>query len=327
MSFDLKLLLLGPFLVPVLDVVFYILSFQWLKWFFGTRRGAQSVAVGEATETHGAPRRSPESPDVLVESTETLYSMIQKGIREYSPKTALVSRKYVEMKKLKETDRFPSKIYKADDDLEEISYKELGDLISSFGAGLRALGMEPVPQLKPGQSIEDVKGSFVMVIFEDTCKQWTIGLHGAASQSMTVATCYATLGDEAVISSVNETGATALLLNWKKAVKFSEMSAQMPTLKTIIASTYEMPEDTATPVAKKGSRISIVSFDDLIALGKKEQGRFPPVPPKSSDVAVIMYTSGSTGKPKGVVMKHSVSFILFCCCALICPFFIYSSKL
>jgi long-chain acyl-CoA synthetase len=43
------------------------------------------------------------------------------------------------------------------------------------------------------------------VLFEDTCKQWTIALQGAFSQSITVATCYGTLGEEAVIAAVNQT--------------------------------------------------------------------------------------------------------------------------
>jgi long-chain acyl-CoA synthetase len=205
-----------------------------------------------------------------------------------------VSRTFVQEKKLKSTDKFPTKLYK-DDELDELTYKDFGEQVAAFGAGLRALGMEPIPSSY--DSFDDAKGPFVMVIFEDTCKQWTIALHGAMSQSMTVATCYATLGEDAVISAVNETQATTLLLNWKKAAHFASLAHAMPTLKTIIASTYEMPEGTPTPLPPtRKSSIQIISTEEVLDLGEREEHRHPPVPPKLTDVAVIMYTSGSTGK-------------------------------
>lgn len=290
-----KIVLICALPLLLLDVVFYILSLQWIFKILFLLKGTSSVAVGDATDTHGAPRRSAMHPKELIASDKTLYDMIQDAVKEYSDKTALVSRTFVELKKLKPTDRFPTKIYN-DDVIEEMTYEELGEEIQAFGAGLRSIGMAPV-QLKEGQKFQDAKGNNVMVIFEDTCKQWTISMHGALSQSLTVATCYATLGEDAVISAVNETGASTLLLNWKRAEKFASLAHTMPTLKTIIASTYEMPEGTPTPLPpKRGSKIAIISTDELVALGEKEEDLYPPIPPKLDDVAVIMYTSGSTGK-------------------------------
>jgi long-chain acyl-CoA synthetase len=181
--------------------------------------------------------------------------------------------------------------------MEELTYEQFGAEIVAFGAGLRALGMKPIPSLSKGQTFDDAEGPFVMVIFEDTCKQWTVGLHGAMTQSMTVATCYATLGEDAVVAAVNETQATTLLLNWKKAEKFASLAHAMPTLKTIIASTYEMPKGTPTPLPpSRKSSIQILSTNEVVALGQREIDQYPPVPPKLTNVAVIMYTSGSTGK-------------------------------
>jgi len=291
-----KVVLVLAFPLLLWDVVFYILSLQWLWRIAFLLQGPSSVAVGEATDTHGRPRRSIKSPDTLVASTKTLYDMIQDAVEEYGEKTALVTRHFVELKKLSPNDRFPTKIYD-DDNIEELSYEDFGEQIEFFGAGLRALGMEPVPSLKEGESFDDANGPFVMVIFEDTCKQWTIAMHGALSQSMTVATCYATLGQDAVISAVNETNASTLLLNWKQAEKFASLAHTMPSLKTIIASTYEMPEGTPTPLPpKRNSKVQIISTDELLDLGEREQDRYKPVPPKLTDIAVIMYTSGSTGK-------------------------------
>jgi long-chain acyl-CoA synthetase len=191
-------------LLPIflLDIVLYILSFAWLREIVRPKI-IYSVAKGTATDTHGAPRRSIKSPDVLVASVydggkaKTVYDMTRAAVRDYGSKPALVSRKFVELKKLKETDRFPSKVYEDFTNLDTITYEEFGEMTTNFGCGLRQIGMEPIPQLKAGQHFDDVTGSFVLCIFEDTCKQWTIALHGAFSQSITVATCYATLGEEA----------------------------------------------------------------------------------------------------------------------------------
>lgn len=303
-------------LIPVyiLDVALYLLSFAWLRKLFAPKIILYSVAKGEATDKHGAPRRSPKSTDVLITSNyenigggmaKTVYEMTTAAVQKYSEKTAMVSRKFIELKKIRETDRFPTKIFD-DTSLDTITYEDLGKNILNFGAGLRSLGMEPIPQLKPGQHFDDATGPFVLVIFEDTCYQWTTALQGAFSQSMTVATCYSTLGEDAVVASVNETNAAALLLNWKNAEKFAKMgNKRMPSLKTIIASTHEMPEGALPPVSPKGSGIRIVTTDEVIAEGKRQAAKYPPLPPQPHDVAVIMYTSGSTGKPKGVVMKHS----------------------
>ena len=267
----------------------------------------QSVAVGEATHTHGAPRRSALAPDQLVTGAHaTIYEMTQCAIREYGHDTiALVSPIFIELRKLHEHDRFPSKVFD-DEKLKETSYAQLGKNVQAFGAGLRKLGMEPIPAMsedpKKNDNVNNLKGKFVMVIFEDTCEQWTTALHGAFSQSLTVATCYATLGEDAVVAAVNETKATTLLLNWKKATAFSKLADQMPMLKTIIASTHEMPQNTETPQSAS-AKIDIVSSDEVMQLGRDYP--IASVPPKSSDLAVIMYTSGSTNQPKGVVMRHS----------------------
>jgi len=151
--------------------------------------------------------------------------VIRRSCVKNSSKTAQVSRQFRSLEKVKESDRFYSKIYEDDNKcLETVTYQQLHANILNFGAGLRSLGMTPL-HLQEGQSFEQGQaahpgGAFVMVIFEDTCKQWTTAMQGAFSQSLTVATCYATLGEAAVIDIVNETAATTLMLNWKHANRF-----------------------------------------------------------------------------------------------------------
>lgn len=292
--------------IAALDVLMQMVSLAWLKPLFAKafrgRAKLQSVAVGKATATHGVPRRSAMHSKSLVRGdAPSVYHMVRGAVREFgNDHIAMVSRTFVKLQPPSNGQRFPTKIFD-DSKLERLTYTQVGENITYFGAGLRALGMEPIPNLDPKASFDDLEGPFVMVLFEDTCKQWTIAMQGAFSQSMTVATCYSTLGHDSVVSAVNETNAATLLVNWKKVEVFSKLADQMPSLRTIIASTNEMPKGTKLPAIK--GTIRIISSDEVIQLGTEKS--IAPTPPKPDDVAVIMYTSGSTGKPKGVLMKHS----------------------
>ncbi|CAB9509557.1 chain acyl-CoA synthetase 9, chloroplastic [Seminavis robusta] len=270
----------------------------------------KSVAVGDATETHGAPRRNPASPNEFISilmGNTTVYEMIQMGVKKNGDRVAMKHFQFLGMKKLKETDRFPSKIFNYDDPdtMVQVTYKQLGENLTNFGKGLREIGMEPQPPHSNQEEFEKATGKFSLVIFEDTCKEWTTAMQGAMAQSMVVATCYATLGHDAVVGAVNETQASTLFVNWKQVESFYKVADSMPTLTTIIASTHEMPKDAKiwSPPEDDNGKVQIVSYLDVIEKGKTSE--YEATPPKPSDIAVIMYTSGSTGKPKGVVMKHS----------------------
>lgn len=292
----------------VLDLAVYFFQATWLPKLFP--KELYSVAVGEATSHHGKPRRSAKNPDAFITTygghSHTIYDMTRVAVTSFGERTATISRKFVEMKKLKATDRFPSKVFD-DTELKKITYNEFGEQIAYFGAGLRSVGLEPIPALDGSmEAFDKAKGPFIIVFFEDTCSQWTVGLQGAFTQSITVATCYATLGEDAVISAVNETGATVLFLNWKNSLKFANLATKMPSLKTIIASTHEMPDGEKTPVAPSGSKVKILSSDELLELGKENAQKFPPVPPKVSIITRCSHSFGITDLPNTLFCVLSV---------------------
>lgn len=290
---QLVLILATPFFL--LDLVLYLFSLRWISKIVSSKEKMYSSAVTDSPHDPtklSTPRRFGEGGPLVetMGTCRTVYEMMQEGIKNYGPRVATFSRQFVELKKLKPTDRFPTKIY--GEGFDKVTFTELGENIQNFGAGMKALGMEAIPDIKDLNAFNKTKGKFIMVLFEDTCAQWSTALHGAFTQSMVVATCYATLGEDAVVSAVEETQATTLFCNWKKAEQFASLSKQMKSLKYIIASTYEMPAGTQLPESKNG--IKIVSSDEVLEIGKQKKTSFPPVPPKPSDVAVIMYTSGST---------------------------------
>ena len=77
-----------------------------------------------------------------------------------------------------------------------------------------------------------------------------------------------------------------------------------PSLKTIIYSRNYV-EASEPPAMEKfrttleGSRLKIMSLDEVAALGRQSpHAAIPLSPPTPEHIALIMYTSGSTGKPK-----------------------------
>lgn len=248
-----------------------------------TNNGLQSVAHGDATDTHGSPRRSPNTPnDGLVSiynHCTTVYEMVTRATEQFGDRVAMQHFEFLGMKKVKESDRFPTKQFS--DTMIQVTYSELREKIRIFGQGLRQLGMESQPSSSSTTTnFDKAKGKFCLVIFEDTCKEWTTALQGAMSQSMVVATCYATLGADAVISAVNETQATALMVNWKQVEEFAKRAKDMPSLATLIASTHEMTKDDNvwSPAAGEKCKVQVVSYDDVMGIGK--ENKYDVTPPK-----------------------------------------------
>mmetsp|Transcript_22652 Transcript_22652/g.59021 ORF Transcript_22652/g.59021 Transcript_22652/m.59021 type:complete len:772 (+) Transcript_22652:1822-4137(+) len=199
-------------------------------------------------------------------------------------------------------DRFPRKVFGPPvwSTCKQTSERALG-----FGAGLRALGCEPLASEMNGAVIESfvpIDGPSCVLVFEETCADWMTGVMGAMSQSIVVATSYATLGMGAVAEAINQTNSVAIICNYKDVERVSKLKADCPTLQTVIytrnnvkASDPELPEQV--------NGCNVHSFDSVVELGASE-GRAEPCPPTPDHLALIMYTSGSTGKPKGVMITH-----------------------
>ncbi|CAM4828787.1 unnamed protein product [Rotaria magnacalcarata] len=75
-----------------------------------------------------------------------------------------------------------------------------------------------------------------------------------------------------------------------------ECHEETSPLRTLVS--LQKPNDSLLQMAQiKGLRI--ITYDDLIQIGQAHPSE--PLPPKSTDTAVIMYTSGSTRDPKGLI--------------------------
>jgi len=177
------------------------------------------------------------------------------------------------------------------------SYAELGELAHAFGAGLRALGMSPQAA---GSMTADHKG---LLIYDETSADWMVCAQGAISQDIVVATSYATLGADAVVKTVVQGGVQTLVCNRKAVGGLLKATHTMPSLKTIIyTDTLCTPDEVETPVQSSSATVKVLSFDEVLAMGRAKP--CAPTPPKPDSLCVLMYTSGSTGDPKGVMIQH-----------------------
>lgn len=236
----------------------------------------------------------------LYPDCHTAHELVQRAFKKYSGRRAFGTRTFLGRHPHPTEDRS----LKMFGETNWIMYWELAALVEQFGEGLKALGLSPAPPLA---ELSESCGPHVILIYEETCAHWMAAALGAFSQSIVVATTYATLGVAALMEALVQTEARVMLCNIADVERVAYACQRCPDIKltTIVYSTRESGSRFAQ--APKGSSLRVISVDDVLGFGGSVQGRdsggsTPPVP---DALAVIMYTSGSSGKPKGVLITHS----------------------
>jgi len=123
-------------------------------------------------------------------------------------------------------------------------------------------------------------------------------------QSICVATAYATLGVDGLKACLQQTEAQGILVNYTNLDKVIKLLPECPALKHIVVNYFYCEADKLKKPLPKAPGVTILSFQDLMAMGVKS-GAINAYSPSPNHLAVIMYTSGSTGTPKGVMIRHS----------------------
>mmetsp|Transcript_3426 Transcript_3426/g.8148 ORF Transcript_3426/g.8148 Transcript_3426/m.8148 type:complete len:734 (+) Transcript_3426:178-2379(+) len=282
-------------LLIAIDLLISLVTFKWIGVLKTLAKSTplRTVPVGDVFSHRVAPEAKGNLKTIPDNGATTLYEVFSKTLEKHGSSLCMRKRDFIGWKSKKVKEFGP--------DITEMTYSEVGEKAFKFGAALAATGCVASD---PVATLNKVKKPCRIAIFENTCMEWTMAAIGAFSQSIGVATVYATLGIDSVGEAVVDNSITAIVCNKINVQYLVDNKKNTPSLKTIIYTSDLIGKDMKVDLPKKLPRgLTVISFEDFVESGDTK--KYPPVPPTPESAAVIMYTSGSTGKPKGVVVKHN----------------------
>ena len=171
--------------------------------------------------------------------------------------------------------------HKVDGEWRDVTYGEVGEIVSEVGRGLIDLGIDA--------------GDRVCILC-GTRPEWTYVDFGITTAGATVVPIYPTNSPaECEWVAGNSEARAVICENADQVAKIAEVRERLPNLETIVV------------IDPSGDVGDAVSLDDVRARGRavdqeKLDERTAAVSP--DDAFTFIYTSGTTGPPKGCVLTH-----------------------
>jgi long-chain acyl-CoA synthetase len=173
--------------------------------------------------------------------------------------------------------------YKRDGEWQDVTYKQVADIVEEIGLGLIDLGIEA------GERV---------CILANTRPEWSYADMAITSVGAVVVPIYQTNSPEECLWVISDSGARAIVCEDEaQLAKLAEIRDRVPNLKTVIV---------MDPPAG-GGPVPATALDEVRERGRGHdaselQARRDAVKPEDS--FTFIYTSGTTGPPKGCVLSH-----------------------
>ncbi len=206
-------------------------------------------------------------------ATQTLRSTGSKTIADLLPRAA---ERYADQVAVKYLD-------KGSGEWRDVTFREVGDIVSEIGRGLIDLGIEH------GQRVS---------LLCNTRPEWTYADFGITTTGAVVVPIYPTNSPEECQWVAGNSESVAIVCeDADQVAKIVAVRDQLPDLKTIVVIDPEGvdPAADAVPLAEVRERGRARDPQEL-------RDRYESVGP--DDAFTFIYTSGTTGPPKGCVLSH-----------------------